>query len=247
LRSEFGSKVLLGAQERPTLERYDLDDGVYPIQVQRLIQCGATALAGQVAAMVITDADRAVDFSFPDFWLNDGEKVRTPQRTLEVFTTPGHTRGHIVLRDSDAGVLFSGDHILPHITPSLGLERAPELTPLRSYLDSLRLIREQPDLLLLPAHGSVSPSTHVRIDELVHNHEQRLALIADLVRTGHATAFDVASRMQWTRRRSALIDMGVEHQMTAVLEVQAHLDILSEVGEVTEFKMPDGVRRHHGR
>ncbi len=76
-----------------------------------------------------------------------------------MLATPGHTRGHIVLRDDAAGVLYAGDHILPHITPPIGLERAPEPAPLHSYLASLQLVRDRPDLVLLPAHGLPVPST----------------------------------------------------------------------------------------
>lgn len=67
--------------------------------------------------------------------------------------TPGHTRGHFVHRDASAGVLFAGDHVLPHITPSIGFEPIRTTSPLRHHLASLALMREMPDTPLLPAHG----------------------------------------------------------------------------------------------
>ena len=234
LRSEFGTRVLLGAQERPTIDAFDLDDGVYPEQARRLRRCSAGALADLIDALDIDDSDRRMDFSHPDVWLADGELVRTAGRELEVLATPGHTRGHIVLRDPVAGVLFAGDHILPHITPSIGVERAPERAPLISYLHSLRLVRDQPDLILLPAHGAVSPTTHLRIDEILAHHEQRLALVAGLVRDGRSSAYEVAVAMTWTRHGRALADLGPIHQSTAVLEVQAHLDVLLEAGVISD-------------
>ena len=43
-------------------------------------------------------------------------------RVLEAVATPGHTKGHLVFHDLDAGLLFSGDHVLPTISPSIGFE-----------------------------------------------------------------------------------------------------------------------------
>ena len=34
--------------------------------------------------------------------------------------------------------LFAGDHVLPHITPSIGVELVRPESPLRNYLASLR-------------------------------------------------------------------------------------------------------------
>lgn len=232
MRREFGTRVRLGLGERPTIEGFDISAGPYPEQARRLVRCGAPDLAAAIDARIATDEETAMEFGAPDSWLEDGEKVAVGGRTLEVFETPGHTRGHIVLRDSAAGVLFAGDHILPHITPSIGLEHVPEVTPLRSYLASLALIREQSDLILLPAHGHVTLSVHTRIEELLAHHEQRLAAVADHVRDGRGTAFEIAQGIRWTRRERRLEDLEDIHQMTAVLEIQAHLDVLLEAGEV---------------
>ncbi|WP_303640014.1 MBL fold metallo-hydrolase [Actinomadura madurae] len=122
----------------------------------------------------------------PDAWLDDGQRLTLTERGLDVFATPGHTRGHIVLRDAGAGLLFAGDHILPHITPSIGLETEPEPKPLRSYLESLRLVRGMPDTLLLPAHGPVTPSVHTRVDQLLEHHAERLEIAAAQVRAAAA-------------------------------------------------------------
>ena len=43
-------------------------------------------------------------------------------RHFEVIHTPGHEPAHICLRDSRTGALFSGDHILPRITPFVGYD-----------------------------------------------------------------------------------------------------------------------------
>lgn len=232
LRSEFGTPVRIGAEERHSIDVFDLADGAYPEQARRLIRCGAADLAALVLAIEVSEIETTMPFGRPDSWLRDEDKIAIGDRTLQVLATPGHTRGHIVLRDENEGVLFAGDHVLPHITPSIGLERAPEPAPLRSYLASLRLVRDRADLVLLPAHGLPSPSTHTRIDELLRHHEQRLAAIAARVAAGHRDAFTVAGQIGWTRRSRRLDELDLIIQMMAVLEVQAHLDVLVAAGEV---------------
>ena len=95
---------------------------------------------------------------------------------------------------------------------------------------------------MLPAHGPVTASAHTRIDELLAHHDRRLADVVTEVRAGAVTAFAVAARLPWTRRRTRLEDLEVAHQTLAVLEIAAHLDLLVETGTLMTAEV-DGV--HH--
>lgn len=246
LRETFGTRVRIGRGERPSIEAFDVRRGLHPRQVELLRRCGAVDLADEIAGMAVDRSERDVPHTLPDAWLDDGERVALGDRGLEVFATPGHTRGHIVLRDAAAGLLFAGDHVLPHITPSIGLETEPERKPLRSYLESLRLVRGMPDTLLLPAHGPVAPSVHTRVDELLEHHAERLDAAAGRVDAGDETAFEVAGAMPWTRRKRALGDLDAFSRMLAVLEIEAHLDVLADRG-VLDAHEDAGVRRYAPR
>ncbi|WP_243722915.1 MBL fold metallo-hydrolase [Actinomadura sp. 7K507] len=246
LREAFGTRVRIGRGEQKSIEAFDVGAGLHPRQVELLRRCGAGALADEIAGAPVDRSEQDVLYTRPDGWLDDGERIGLPGRGLDVFATPGHTRGHIVLRDAAAGLLFAGDHILPHITPSIGLETEPEPKPLRSYLESLRLVRGMPDTLLLPAHGPVTPSVHTRIDELLEHHAERLDEAAAQVRAGRATAYEVAAAMPWTRRRRALDDLDAFSRMLAVLEIDAHLDVLADRG-VLDFHDEAGVRSYAAR
>ncbi len=230
LRESFGTRVRIGRGERPSIEAFDMNRGLHPRQVEMLRRCGAGALADEIASLPVDRSER--DVPHPAGRLAGRRGAHRPHRKggLDVFATPGHTRGHIVMRDADAGLLFAGDHILPHITPSIGLETEPEPKPLRSYLESLRLVRGMPDTLLLPAHGPVRPSVHTRIDELLEHHAERLDAAAAQVRAGRGTAFAAAEAMPWTRRKRALSDLDAFSRMLAVLEIEAHLDVLADRG-----------------
>ncbi|MFE9107044.1 MBL fold metallo-hydrolase [Actinomadura geliboluensis] len=243
LRESFGTRVRIGRGEKPSIEAFDVRRGLHPRQVEMLRRCGADALAAEIAGMPVDRSERDIPHTLPDAWLDDGERVGLTARDLDVFATPGHTRGHIVLRDAAAGLLFAGDHILPHITPSIGLETEPERKPLRSYLESLRLVRDMSDTLLLPAHGPVKPSAHARIDELLEHHAERLDAAAAQVRAGRDTAFAAAEAMPWTRRRRSLADLDAFSRMLAVLEIEAHLDVLADRG-VLDVHEEGGVRRY---
>jgi glyoxylase-like metal-dependent hydrolase (beta-lactamase superfamily II) len=158
-----------------------------------------------------------------------------------VIATPGHTRGHVVFHDAAAGQLFAGDHVLPHITPSIGFEPLRTAFPLRDYLDSLRLMFQLPDARLLPAHGPVTESVHQRVTELLAHHEDRLAASATAVQAGAATGYEVARALGWTRRLRAFDDLDPFNQMLAVSETSAHLDVLVLQDRLSSTTDPDGI------
>jgi glyoxylase-like metal-dependent hydrolase (beta-lactamase superfamily II) len=224
VRRRFGTRVALGIGETEGLAV--VHDG-HPMRrhLSRLRGCGA----GPVVDRLLAGSHEPEDLSLyepPDEWLADDARVDLDGRRLEVHPTPGHTRGHVVFADREGGLLFAGDHVLPHITPSIGFEPAPGPLPLRGYLRSLRLIRELPDLRLLPAHGPVVPSAHARVDELLDHHGQRLDACEAAVTGGAVTAYDVARRLGWTRRLRRLDDLDPFNQMLAVLETSVHLELL---------------------
>jgi len=211
-------------------------------EVAALRQAGAARLATTLESFP-RPSFTPEDWAAPDAWLADRSTIDVSGRTLEAIHTPGHTRGHFVYRDAGAGVLFAGDHVLPHITPSIGFEPVRVASPLRDYLASLSLIREMPDTLLLPAHGPATVSVHERVDQLLHHHAERLDLTLTALAHGATTADDVAHQLLWTSRDTRLADMDLFNAMLAVLETAAHLDVLVErqLATVTE---DEGVRHY---
>jgi glyoxylase-like metal-dependent hydrolase (beta-lactamase superfamily II) len=140
-------------------------------------------------------------------------------------------------------LLEDRQHVLPHITPSIGFEPIRTTSPLRDYLASLALMREMPDTLLLPAHGPATISVHERVDQLLHHHAQRLDLTLEAVSRGASTADDVAHQLVWTSRGTRFSDMDPYNSILAVLETAAHLEVLVErdLVKVTDI---DGVRHY---
>ncbi|MFG2025455.1 MBL fold metallo-hydrolase [Streptomyces sp. NPDC048825] len=233
LRRLLGSRVYLGSGERPGLEMLDRLRSDLPAgSLETLRRGGAGELADRIAAMDHGGYDPSV-WEAPDRWLA-AETLRFGERELHVVPTPGHTKGHVVFLDEQRGLLFSGDHVLPHITPSIGFELAePGGRPLADYLDSLRLMNRYADARLLPAHGPVSDSAHTRVAELLAHHDDRLAKSLTALGEDTLDAHAVARKLGWTRRAVPFGELSAFNQMLAVNETAAHLDVLVLRGRAT--------------
>ena len=238
LRRSHGGLVAVGEGERACLEAIRTV-AVHP-DVARLHEAGALELARQLADW--RPEPDLTDWDYPDRWLTDGVDLPLETRTLRVISTPGHTRGHVVFHDPANQALFAGDHVLPHITPSIGVELNRPRSPLRDYLSSLELIRAMPDARLLPAHGPVTESVHDRIDELLLHHEERLADTAVAVDAGNTSAFEVTQALTWTRRKRLYAELDMFNQVLAIHETMAHLRVLVERGWLVEQPV-EGIAR----
>lgn len=227
VRREFGTPIALGVGERPAIDVIATPGWDPPlVHFRSLARCGAHSLIHTLLAEGYGQGVDAADFEAPDEWLHTGTVIDLGDRTLEVVATPGHTQGHVVFVDAAAGLLFAGDHVLPHMSPSIGFEPVAAPAPLTDYLQSLARVRAMPDTRLLPAHGPVTESVHQRIDELLDHHRVRLdAARAELGGAGK-TAYDVAVQLRWTRRGYLFETLNAFNQMLAVLETAAHLDVL---------------------
>ncbi len=231
VRSGSGGWVALGSRERETLEAFrDHPREARQRSRRRLEELAAADVAARLERAA-PPAERPPPAT-PDLYLAGGESVVLGHRTLEVLPTPGHTRGHLCLFEREQGILFAGDHVLPQITPSLGVELPLDGSPLADFLTSLEAVRDLPARLVLPAHGPVFTDLRHRVDELVEHHRVRLEECQRAVEDGSATAREVAERLPWTRHRRRLLDLDPFNQMLAVFEAEVHLQVLAERGRL---------------
>jgi glyoxylase-like metal-dependent hydrolase (beta-lactamase superfamily II) len=243
LRREFGTRVSLGRGEREGIHVVTTPDWL-PLagQFVQLRRCGAADLIVEFGRRSV-EPDPERGWEEPDDWIEAPVDIALTARTLRAVETPGHTRGHLVYVDSARELLFAGDHVLPHITPSIGFEPAPTNHALRDYMSSLRLIRGMPDATLLPAHGPVLPAVWPRVDEILAHHERRLDAAEAVISAGPSTAYDVAQRLTWTRREQALSELDLFNQMLATIESAAHLDLLVDLGRLRVDEV-DGIAHY---
>ncbi|GAA0934660.1 MBL fold metallo-hydrolase [Pseudonocardia zijingensis] len=247
LRREFGMRVALGRGEQPGLEVLHRARPGRSHHREQLLGLGARDIVRELDKRT-PHTDDPSEYEYPDEWIDHGAQIvvgegSPDRRVLEAVATPGHTRGHVVFADPAGELLFAGDHVLPRITPSLGLEPVPSASPLSDFLTSLELVRSRPDAMLLGAHGPTGMRVHQRVDELIAHHAKRLDTTLAAVQDGHSTAYEVARVLLWTRRDTAFGDLDLFNRMLATIETGAHLEVLAERGLVT-VEDRDGIRHY---
>lgn len=180
------------------------------------------------ATHYLTPAER------PDRPLSDGQQLTFGRRTLTVVHTPGHTPGHVCLHDPTDQLLFTGDHVLPRITSTVGLHGSPDHDALGEFLTSLARVSELGEAVqeVLPAHEHRFTGLDRRVAELLAHHEERLTDICQAVAAGpEGSAWQVAQHLDWSRPWD---DIDPIMQRVAAAETLAHLVLLRHRGHVRD-------------
>ena len=167
----------------------------------------------------------------PSERVDDETPVRLAGREWRVLHTPGHTLDHICLLDPEAGVMLSGDHVLPTITPHIsGVGTGPD--PLSEFLSSLDRVAAIDEVQrVLPAHGHPFADLPGRVKDIKRHHEERLNRLREASsELGPATVEQLAEQL--FKRRS--------WGPMAHSETYAHLEHLRLAGEADRYE--DGGR-----
>jgi glyoxylase-like metal-dependent hydrolase (beta-lactamase superfamily II) len=167
-----------------------------------------------------------------------GETLDVPGREIEALWTPGHTAGSASLVDRDAGLLYTGDTVLPKIFSGLGLGDREETgsgaaNPIADYLASLTSLARFDDLEVAPGHGYRFRGLIERNAQLAEHHLHRSRAAAAVIRDDpHATVWQVASRLRWTvgwqNLRSFYLLSALSQTVLHLDFGRAHPDVLVE-------------------
>ncbi|HEY7993911.1 MAG TPA: MBL fold metallo-hydrolase [Candidatus Eremiobacteraceae bacterium] len=171
--------------------------------------------------------------------LDDRDFVRLGGRAVRVVWTPGHSDFHYVLVDDDARAIFAGDHLLPTITPNIGLYPECRPNPLDDYLKSFARFERLGDYTVYPAHGKPYSALPDRVHQLVLHHRERLQGVWDCViaKPEGACSADVVAHFWGDRLNS-------HETRFALVEVAAHLEYLRLAGDLSS-SIADGTIRYH--
>jgi glyoxylase-like metal-dependent hydrolase (beta-lactamase superfamily II) len=151
----------------------------------------------------------------PNRRVRDGDGLRLAGRDWFVRHTPGHTVDHICLHDPEGGVLLSGDHVLPTITPHIsGLSSSAD--PLAAFFASLEGVAALGVDRVLPAHGHPFDDLPGRVKAIIAHHEERLGrLQAISAELGWASVVDVSHQLfaprSWGRMAESETYAHLEH------------------------------------
>jgi glyoxylase-like metal-dependent hydrolase (beta-lactamase superfamily II) len=202
VRDSSGAWIAMHPADGEVLRRPDFRDARLALDEQQrwLVHLGAGA--DEAARLVGTpeEYEPFTTMAIPDRLLHHGELADVPGRQLRALHTPGHTPGHLCFVDEQHGKLFSGDHVLPRISPNVSADRASGSDPLGAYLQSLRSVRDLPVREVLPAHEWRFEGLAARVDQLLAHHESRLAELLRAVRANPgAVPWDLAGLLTWSR------------------------------------------------
>jgi glyoxylase-like metal-dependent hydrolase (beta-lactamase superfamily II) len=167
--------------------------------------------------------------------VDDDQVVTLGRREWRVLHTPGHTGDHICLFDPVDGVLLSGDHVLPTITPHIsGMTAHPD--SLAEFVAALRRVAAVEGVrTVLPAHGLPFHDLRGRVEAIVEHHEERLDVLRGIARDlGTATVRDYSHRLFQERSWGPMAES----------ETYAHLEHLRLAGEMSAELDPDGRSRY---
>jgi glyoxylase-like metal-dependent hydrolase (beta-lactamase superfamily II) len=171
----------------------------------------------------------------PAVQLDGAETLRMGCVTVYVLWTPGHSPGHICLHAPAEGLLFAGDHVLPDLSPNIGLHPQSTPDPLHEYLDGLRRVAELEPRQVLPAHGRPFADLAGRVETLVDHHQRRMDRVMAIVAGGELTAWEVALKL-WGPREQ------LYERRLALQEGLAHLQALAVEGRLEKLVSRDWVR-----
>jgi len=155
--------------------------------------------------------------------INEGDAILVGGRCLQAIITPGHSPGHLCLFEAETGLFWVGDHLLPRITPNIGLYPLTNPQPLESYLTSLEKVSRLPVKLALPAHGEPFEDVRGRVEELILHHQRRLNTLLSLMTRRGSTPYTLSQRLFGK-------DLPDQARRFALAETLAHLEHLVAQG-----------------
>ncbi len=177
------------------------------------------------------------DWDFvPDIVMHDGESVAGGKSggkwRFEAVHTPGHTSNHLCFALPDAGILFSGDHVMGWSTSVI----APPDGDMAAYMASLDKLLARGDRVYWPTHGPAisEPRRHVRA--FIAHRREREAGILDCLKAGVETIDAMVERLY--------VGLNPALRRAAGRSVLAHLiDLIGR--DIVASDRPAGVEAHY--
>jgi glyoxylase-like metal-dependent hydrolase (beta-lactamase superfamily II) len=129
----------------------------------------------------------------PDILLSEG-RVKSIKRNLNVVFTPGHDYSEISIYDEKTKIVFSGDHILPRITPFIPVQNENS-NLLKEFLDSLDKVDHLDHEIIAPGHGNIISNPHKRIEQMKLHHQRRSERILGFLKNEDLTGWEITNKL----------------------------------------------------
>jgi len=124
--------------------------------------------------------------------LSEGDVVEIGDGRWQVLIGRGHSPEHACLWNEAAGMLLSGDQVLPRISSNVSLSFSePDADPLAEWFASIDRFQTLPaETMILPAHGQVFRGLQPRLTALKAGHQVQLRALAAFIAEQPRRAID---------------------------------------------------------
>ncbi len=164
--------------------------------------------------------------------LDEGDQIEMADRVWQVYHTPGHAGGLIILFDHDSRVLLSNDHLLRDISSNPVVEPDPNGGPrphrLVEYLYHLQRAMDLHPVIAWTAHGEPVHDVAKLVRQRMHFHSRRAEKILEMIGDDERTAYQIAEPLFGHLR-------GID-SFLALSETIGHLDWLEEQHRVEAIR-----------
>lgn len=238
LRAASGARLLMHEHEQSGIDRERTDLGIgagrdgQPGQLDhRMATWGVPG--SDVERVAELTAESRADFipaEPADALLRDGDRVPIPGLDWRVLATPGHTAGHICLVDDARRLILTGDHVIPHVFPGIGLGAGgggPR--PVEDALASLARLAPYDEYDVLPGHGyRFHGLRERRVEMTAHILRRAREVAAAIAADPAATVWEVASRLTWSAGWARLSQGPM--LPSALMQTEMHVDFVRAGG-----------------
>ncbi len=207
-----------------------------------LISHGVPSVTVDTLGSASMPALEFVIVSLPDQMLYGGEMISTGKFDLEVIWTPGHSPGHICLYEARNQLLFSGDHVLPTISPNISYHVLSGDNPLGDYIYALDKIDHLPIKQVHPGHESSFNDLQGRVQVILDHHNLREKEIVATMSSGPSSCYEIASKLTWNMHGLTWDHFPPMQKRLAITETIAHVEHLRWNGKIRKTYVDGGFR-----
>ena len=229
-------------------EYEDARTGLARVRTEICRTCGLHDAETGVLKNRVFDSTDYRPFFFEAKTLRGGELLQIGPYRFRAVLLRGHTRAQLGLYEANAGILFSGDHILKGISPIVITEGIDQHY-LRTYYRDLSMVSSLKVRYLLPAHSRILTSPQ-EVDEVISETEISYAHLCDTVKqivkasARPMTAYQTVLKI-YRRTRTAMRPALGLRQYLMTQKVLCALEYLYDQDQVSRTILSDGSLAYH--
>lgn len=175
--------------------------------------------------------------------LEDGDKIIIGNYTGTIISTPGHTKGSICIYLEKEGILFSGDHIISHITPNafVMLEsnlELPDRSSQSEFYQSVIKIENINPKMVFSGHGKDITDLFKITNMYKEKFTERQQKIVSILNKNQLNVFQIATHLfpeEITGKRF------IFEIYLCISEVYTHLQVLESENRVNSERTGNGI------